>query len=281
MEATKALALKWKRKSSSLSLRRTSSSKSTKKEAKAAAEEARAQAARNSLSVQQDARRESEKIINTTAPTDSVPANSPPTLLVLPPSGNLDTPPQPSPSSDVSPTTQVPANGQAEHAKSPVPPATDYFTNAQLDSGEGGASPRSAPPNRVSFSFPNKEGGGPNGHGRPERQESPDEFENAVSSATPSTVASPRESVSIDDIDDGATDAGRSSIASFNGGGSRHSSISSPRGSRFPNGSAPQGRSNRGSISSRHKDSSDQAVPNSRYVLLPWLLLPGRIQCHF
>lgn len=254
MEATKALAQKWKRKSSSLSLRRSSSNRSTKKEAKAAAEEYRAQVAREAFVQQEAARRETIKAASTT--TSPAPApNSPPVIKVTP-TTDLDAAllPKASPDSDISPTTQAPPNptkGDAEPESSPASPSADYFTLNQLT----GASPPpdSAPPGKISFSIPQKVEG-VNGTAHQDQPDSNNDSDVAVSSATPSTVVSPRGSVSVDD---GATDAGRSSIASFNGGGSRKSSISSPISLffRLPNGILPQGRP-RGSITSRQGESS-------------------------
>lgn len=260
MEATKALAQKWKRKGSSLSLRRSSSNRSTKKEAKAAAEEARAQAARDIFAQQEAARRQSPKTVKTVnTATSTTLADTKPT-----PTTTLEAPPQPSPGSDVSPTTQAPlkpANGEVEREESLLAsPTADYFT---LDQLTGASSPSSAPPGKISFSIPRKTDG-VNGEAQQGPPDSNDESDVAVSSATASTMVSPRESVSVDD---GATDAGRSSIVSFNGGGSRHSSTSSPISLTFrlPNGTLPQGRP-RGSITSRHRDSSPSIQPDSRYV---------------
>ncbi|KAJ4423924.1 hypothetical protein N0V82_001352 [Gnomoniopsis sp. IMI 355080] len=276
MEATKALAQKWKRKSSSLSLRRSSSNRSTKKEAKAAAEEYRAQVARESFVQQEAARRESQKAANTTttsANTNNGPIPAPDSPPAVKPTSttNLEAPSNPSPGSDISPTTQVPskpANGGAEPEKSPASPAADYFT---LDQLTGAVPPNSAPPGKISFSIPDKTEG-VNGAPHPERSDSQDDSDVAVSSETPSTLVSPRGSVSVDD---GATDAGRSSFASFNAGGSRNSSSSSPTSLTFrlPNGRLPQGRP-RGSITSRHRDSSLSVQPDSRYVqcMIPLIL---------
>lgn len=264
MEATKALAQKWKRKSSSLSLRRSSSNRSTKKEAKAAAEEYRAQVAREAFVQQEAARQENLKAASTT--TSPAPASAPnsPTAIQVTSTTNLEAAllPKSSPDSDISPTTQAPpnpANGEAEPESSPASPAADYFTLNQLT---GAVPPDSAPPGKISFSIPDKVEGA-NGTAHQDQPDSRNDSDVAVSSATPSTVVSPRGSVSVDD---GATDAGRSSIASFNGGGSRHSSISSPISlySRLPNGSLPQGRP-RGSIASRHRESSPSIQqPESR-----------------
>lgn len=272
MEATKALALKWKRKSSSLSLRRSSSTKSTKKEAKAAAEEARAQAVRDTFVQQEAARRESLKVVSTNTDPVPSPASVPDVLPAAksPSTTNLDAPSNPSPGSDISPTTQAPSNpangGDTERETTPASPNADYFTLSQLT---GASPPSSAPPGKISFSIPDKTEGA-NGDAQQERPDSHDDSDVAVSSATPSTMVSPRGSVSVDD---GATDAGRSSIVSFNGGGSRNSSTSSPISLifRMPNGSLSQGRP-RGSITSRRGDSSPSAQPDSRYVQFNALL---------
>lgn len=267
MEATKALAQKWKRKSSSLSLRRSSSNRSVQKAAKAAAEEARAQAARDAFSRQEAARRESLPTTNTTPIPASVLTDSPTVKPNSTMTTTAEVPPNPSPGSDISPLAQAPptpANGDRERDKSavapPASPPADYFT---LDRLTGASPPNSAPPGKISFSIPNKTDV-VDGEAQQEQPGSQNDSDVAVSSATPSTVVSPRGSVSVDD---GATDAGRSSIASFNGGGSRHSSISSPISLTFrlPNGTLPQGRP-RESITSRHRDSSPSIQPESRYV---------------
>lgn len=159
MEATKALALKWKRKSSSLSLRRSSSNKSTKKEARAAAEDARAQAVRDSCAQKDAVRRKSLKTVDTTTapaflPTDLSAANLPLTTA-------LDVPQNPSPGSDISPGNEAapnPANGNTEREQSPVSPNTvDYFTLAQLTGAA--PPPKDAPPGKITFSIPSKTDG--------------------------------------------------------------------------------------------------------------------------
>lgn len=256
MEATKALAQKWKRKSSSLSLRRSSSNRSTKKEAKAAAEEYRAQVAREAFEKQEAARRETIKAASSTTTSPAPAPNSPPAIKVTP-TTDLDAAllPKASPDSDdISPTTQAPpnpTNGDAASESPPASPSADYFTLNQLTGAA--PPPNSAPPGKITFSIPEKVEG-VNGTAHQDQPDSNNDSDVAVSSATPSTVVSPRGSVSVDD---GATDAGRSSIASFSGGGSRISSIDSPisLSSRLPNGSVPQGRP-RGSITSRQGESS-------------------------
>lgn len=254
MEATKALALRLRHRAS---LRRVNK-KNAQAAAEAAAEEYRAQAAHDAYGQRQAAaaRRESTKEKRSEDPSDipaMVPIPDPPATAPASSTASPTTEPTsgapltPSPGSDVSPTSQPPPKHAAAAATDPEKaptesqsPTADYFTLEKL----GGIAP-DAPSGKITFDIPTK-------------ADDVDGLETAVSSASPSTVVSPRGSV-----DDGATDAGRSSIVSMSGGGSRHSSMNSPVAFLLPNGTLPQGRT-RTSVNSRHRDSSPSIT--SRYV---------------
>lgn len=270
MEATKALAQRLRHRAS---LRRA-----PKKTAQNAAGEYRAQAARNAYGKQQQQQEtaqaahptahstanrgsDNEKQSDTSRdnpftagipgpPATAAPANSTASLTI---SSAFDAPLTPSPGSDISPTSQQPpklVHDDADTDKAPKdspasrPPPVDYFTiESTTDTGEGS-------PGKIPTAVSTKEdvAEGKSQEQRPDLQE---DSETAVSSVSPpSTVVSPRESV-----DDGATDAGRSSIVSFGGGWSRHSSMSSPLAFRLPDGTLPQGRT-KTSHKSRHRNSS-------------------------
>lgn len=249
MEATKALAQRLRHRAS---LRKTSK-QTTKRSAHEKQQQAPAQAsqaARPGANREGDEEKQSGALgdnpvtVAIPEPPATAPANSTASLTI---SSALDPPLTPSPGSDISPTSQPPPKvGQHDAAaRSPTsaPPTADYFAlEGTTDTGQ-------VPQDKVTTAVSaTQDVAEKNPEQQPYLQE---DSETAVSSVSPpSTVVSPRESV-----DDGATDAGRSSIVSFSGGWSRHSSMSSPLAFRLPDGSLPQGRT-KISHKTRHRDSS-------------------------
>lgn len=276
MEATKALAQRLRHRAS---LRRVS-----KKTAQNGPAESRGRAARSSPGKQQQQQQEaqaaraaptpeSDKEKQSATSSDSpviAPVLDPPTLA--PEASNTsptvsstaDAPLTPSPGSDLSPCSRPQpelAAGDADSAEAVADApdgkqaTTDYFAIAEP-----------VAPARITFADSTKQDDA-EGNAQKQRADSPEDSETAVSSASPpSTVVSPRESV-----DDGATDAGRSSIASFSGFGSRHSSFNSAIAFRLPNGLLPQGRA-KTSQKPRPRDLSPSV--SSRYVHRIFLALP-------
>lgn len=291
MEATKALAQRLRHRAS---LRRVSK----KTTAQNAPVENRGRAARSSLGKppqpppqpqQQEAKAvraapilESEKEKQSATSSDSpviVPVLDPPTLApeisTTSPtvSSAADAPPTPSPGSEISPCSHPPPKVAAEDADpaeavADVPDTkqttSDYFAiESKIDADNVTAEP--VTPARITFADSTKQDNA-EGNAPKELADSPEDSETATSSVSPpSTLVSPRESV-----DDGATDAGRSSTASFSGFGSRHSSFNSAVAFRLPNGLLPQGRSK---TSQKPQPRDLSPAVSSRYVHRMFLTL--------
>lgn len=251
MEATKALAQRLRHRAS---LRRASKQttqtpaarKAPGKQQQQAAAQA-PQAARPAANLEGDQEKQSATLaaspvtVAIPEPPVTVPANSTPSLTI---SSALDPPLTPSPGSDISPTSQQPPKlvrrDAPTQSTASEPPTTDYFAlDYTTDTREASTGKTTTAASRTQ---------GIEDKGQEQRPYLQEDSETAVSSVSPpSTVVSPRESV-----DD---DAGRSSIVSFGGGWSRHSSMSSPLAFRMPDGSLPQGRT-KTSHKSRHRDCS-------------------------
>lgn len=146
----------------------------------------------------------------------------------------------PSPGSGVSPRSQAPPK-QEEIDKNDTlrdaEDATAETTTSYFDL-KNDVPTKDMPASRITFSIPTKEGKEDGNDSYAERDSR--EFDTAISSAVPSTVASPRTS------QDEEEDMGQSSAVSvsLSGGGSRHSSIASVA-FRLPDESLPQGRARR------------------------------------
>lgn len=281
MEATKALAQRLRHRAS---LRKVSK----KTAAQNAPVENRGRAVRSSPGKQQPQPQqqeakavraapilESEKEKQSATSSDSpviVPVLDPPTLApdisTTSPtfSSTADAPPTPSPGSEISPCSHPPPKLAAEDADpaeavADVPDTkqatSDYFAiESKIDADNVTAEP--VTPARITFADSTKQDDA-EGNASKELADSPEDSETATSSVSPpSTLVSPRESV-----DDGATDAGRSSIASFSGFGSRHSSFNSAIAFRMPNGLLPQGRSK---TSQKPQPRDLSPAVSSRYV---------------
>ncbi|KAK7742018.1 hypothetical protein SLS53_004604 [Cytospora paraplurivora] len=197
------------------------------------------------------------EIANDTASSPTALATTAPetekiSLTAAPQRANFDTS---SPGSGVSPRSQA-LPKQEEIGKNDTLRAaedataettTSYF---DLKTTEDDVRTQDMPASRITFSIPTKEGKEDGNDTYAERDSR--EFDTAVSSAVPSTVASPRTSQ-----DDEEEDMGQSSAVSvsLSGGGSRHSSIASVA-FRLPDESLPQGRAR------RHRNS---LPPSSRF----------------
>lgn len=297
MEATKELARKWSRRASLRNLKRKKSTNPAEQQSQSAAPEYRSQPAHNAYGQKEEKGAQTtiaaslegdrEKHSDTSSDIRDIPATvslpvagaraDPPFNAPANPanpaneagsptaSSAPDAPFDLSPGSEVSPTSRPPPHPAGEENDADIdagagqfptkPLVVDYFTLQQLNG------PNDAPPKADDAN------GDDHAQGQVRRQDqNPNARENSdtpLSSAAPSLLLSPRESLLVDD--------GRSSIASLNGSGgrSRHSSVNSPLTYQLSNGHLPRSKT---SPNSRDRNPSPLVI--SRYV--PGRTVPSR-----
>lgn len=198
-----------------------------------------------------------------TTPTDHAPDSTTDQTVLTVHGAAPEAPLTPESESNVSPNTQVPPNPAPEAESVPAStPASDYFTLAK--DGDPAPVEDAPPPNKITFALPNHKPDTRSDADPQNREDSPQDYDTAVSSATPSTTVSPRPSV-----EDAPSEGRRSSLLSYISGGElRHSNVNFPGVSPLPNGYMSQGRK-RSSIISRNRDSSPSislTTTPSRYV---------------